>query len=460
MTAIKCCEAVADQEKYYQPTSLLILATEFVACHVINVESFTTIPEIIGKSIFEAALKLKQFGDQYSASCLESFTLAYKQLVLQNLTLKNNAILTLNRHIQEVKVFKNLKELDLSGCGIDDYHEILVHIGTQLHQLEVLLLADNELSDVGVQRLTAYSRVMKEGLRRLSYLDLSGNHRVTNKIFLYLKPFQCLMTLNVTGCSVMEARKESIYSQLGFIAHSSLPQAAVAVVENKGWAAPLIEEWKRDACINRLPLSGSSSAAKFYSKKVGTTSMLMSDQNIKTPLLFIKPGGCRTAGSTSHVEPYFIPVNISKNPSEGNINRGSLSSIGSPTKFLPRNITHSLLREDSGNHNRSENNEKLLATYGGSESEIHVTNSSDSSRNTKSSNDVGRKDKLVRNQKRPWHNTGKTKRKRIKLVDREGELWTEEPGCVTLEGLTNSEVKARDHVRTEERKQSVFDYLE
>lgn len=134
MTAIKCCEAVADQEKYYQPTSLLILATEFVACHVINVESFTTIPEIIGKSIFEAALKLKQFGDQYSASCLESFTLAYKQLVLQNLTLKNNAILTLNRHLQEIKVFKNLEELDLTGCGIDDYHEILVHIGTQLHQ--------------------------------------------------------------------------------------------------------------------------------------------------------------------------------------------------------------------------------------------------------------------------------------------------------------------------------------
>lgn len=167
------------------------------------------------------------------------------------------------------------------------------------------------------------------------------------------------------------------------------------------------------------------------------------------------------AGSTSHVEPYFIPVNISKNPSEGNINRGSLSSIGSPTTFLARNITHhSLLREDSGNHNRSENNEKLLATYGTNESKIHVTNSSDISGSTKSSNDVGRKDKLVRNQKRPRHNTGKTKRKRIKLVDREGKLWTEEPGCVTLEGLTNSEVKARDHVRTEERKQSVFDYLE
>lgn len=71
------------------------------------------------------------------------------------------------------------------------------------------------------------------------------------------------MTSDFFFLCLQEIRKESIYSQLGFIAHSSFPQAAVAVVENKGWAAPLIEEWKRDACINQLPLSGSSSAAKF-----------------------------------------------------------------------------------------------------------------------------------------------------------------------------------------------------
>lgn len=131
MTASKSCGTAVSQHEYYQPTSLLTLTTEFVACNLIYVETFATVPDIIGESIFQAALRMDQFERKSPALCLKPFTLAYKQLVLE--TLQVNAENVLDTHLPEVKLFKHLRQLDLTGCGIDDYHEVIIHIGTELH---------------------------------------------------------------------------------------------------------------------------------------------------------------------------------------------------------------------------------------------------------------------------------------------------------------------------------------
>lgn len=253
---------------FCQPKSLFLAATEFIVHHLLYVESLCTLPDIVGDEIFKVALQTQQFDRP--GSCirgLQLFTTAYKAKVLESLTIKGRRPV-LDDYYLELSLFLHLRALDVSSCNIDDNHSFLVHVGTQLCQLEKLVLANNSLTDKGIQMLTACSRMMGYGLTNLTFLDLSGNTSISDRVVVYMKCFNQLSTLNLSNCNISESGKEHI-ARLLHLTPCEVPMSDTVDddVINKGWAAPLIDSWSSLTSLSYSHNRPSKSAEKFYSKK-------------------------------------------------------------------------------------------------------------------------------------------------------------------------------------------------
>ena len=70
------------------------------------------------------------------------------------------------------------------------------------YSLEKLSLKDNCLSDVGVKKLTLPQRLLKDGLRKLSVLDLSLNPGISDSSIKYLIKINSFTALNLSGTGV------------------------------------------------------------------------------------------------------------------------------------------------------------------------------------------------------------------------------------------------------------------
>ena len=113
------------------------------------IESLEDFPEDIGAQIWREALRLDMLDIPGLKSCQTVFTFveAYPNLMMSEI-LVNNLILVNDYQEELMMLLRKTKRLDLSHCGLDDQHELLGQI-CQMEDVEVVLLAHNNLTDVG-----------------------------------------------------------------------------------------------------------------------------------------------------------------------------------------------------------------------------------------------------------------------------------------------------------------------
>ncbi|XP_060074401.1 leucine-rich repeat-containing protein 42-like [Ylistrum balloti] len=189
------------------PNSLFKLAVHYIAQHLELVESFMGFPEIVGELIFRAAEHSCRFDyeeDEYH-KCLRRlilFTEAYGEVVLSKLSLSGRWS-SFQLYKSHIEIFRDLTELELAECGLEDEDDVLPHIGQYLLKLTYLSLRQNKLTDKGLMRLTTPYRVMGTGPGKLVQLNISDNQDITaSGIKKYMSGFRELNEINITGTSV------------------------------------------------------------------------------------------------------------------------------------------------------------------------------------------------------------------------------------------------------------------
>ncbi|XP_028329512.1 leucine-rich repeat-containing protein 42 isoform X2 [Gouania willdenowi] len=208
-----------DGSRRYTTKSLFDITLLFVAEHIHRVDSLVDFPDPIGAKLFSVAHKINIFSIRDLApKGLQLFVDAYGEMVLKSLCLRNRAHLLVER-TAEVKSFLSLTSLDLYGCQLGDEHEIFQHLTSPLlASLAQLFMGNNDISDAGLQRLTAPVRIMHRGLASLQLLDISGNP-ISRKGLRYLTCLPKLVTLDVSGTNMKLSTglKTTVWELLGLI---------------------------------------------------------------------------------------------------------------------------------------------------------------------------------------------------------------------------------------------------
>ena len=111
-------------------SSLFDLCLVYVSTNIQNIESFVGFPDMIGEKILAAVQNrkiLQTFADHDCASVLRLFDEAYHSSLLDELSVKNLAVL--DQHIKSFSAFCHITKLDVTGCTLGDNHDYLLHIG-------------------------------------------------------------------------------------------------------------------------------------------------------------------------------------------------------------------------------------------------------------------------------------------------------------------------------------------
>lgn len=231
----------------YTCKSLFDITLLFVADNIQHVDSLVGFPEQIGDKLFAAVEETRTFSNpDVSSKALRLFSDAYGDLVLSSLCLRNKFPL-FHEKINEIKAFHGLKILDIFGCRLADDHEIFQHLTSGLMiNLEQLSIGANNISDVGLQRLTAPIRMMKKGLDSLRSLDISYNP-ITERAFRYLMCLPKLEKLDMTGTGMKlgPGLKRCIRDYLGLV-HTEKPLDDFdhSKCKTEGWAEQVINQWE------------------------------------------------------------------------------------------------------------------------------------------------------------------------------------------------------------------------
>ncbi|XP_010889100.2 leucine-rich repeat-containing protein 42 isoform X1 [Esox lucius] len=239
----------------YSAKSLYDISLLFVAYNVHHVDSLIGFPEQVGERVFATAEEKMIFSNPDTASrALRLFSDAYGEVVLRSLCLRHRFPL-LTERLEEIKTFHSLKCLDLFGCRLGDSHDVFQHLtsDTLSRSLLQLSLGGNNLSDQGLQRLTAPVRMMKRGLRHLQLLDLSDNP-ITEKAVGYLTCLPKLKGLDITGTHIKmgPSLKTLLRNMLGLVL-STEPLEAFdhSCCKTEGWAEQVVNQWELSA--TKLP---------------------------------------------------------------------------------------------------------------------------------------------------------------------------------------------------------------
>ncbi|KAG7456637.1 hypothetical protein MATL_G00238020 [Megalops atlanticus] len=231
----------------YSVKSLFNISLLFIAENVQHVDSLMGFPEQMAERLFVAAEAKQKFSDPENGSrALQLFSEAYGDLVLKSLCLRNRFLLV-SEKLEEIKVFHGLQSLDLFGCKLGDSHEILQHLCSEaLSSLIQLFLGDNNISNRGLQKLTAPARVMKRGLANLQLLDLSYNP-ISEEAVGYLSCFPNLRGLDIseTNMELTTSLHQVLHNKLGFV-HSEvlLQDFCHSHCKTQGWAEQIINQWE------------------------------------------------------------------------------------------------------------------------------------------------------------------------------------------------------------------------
>ncbi|XP_074544268.1 leucine-rich repeat-containing protein 42 [Halichoeres trimaculatus] len=232
----------------YTTKSLFDITLLFVADNIHHVDSLVGFPEQIGDRLFAAAEENHVFSNgDVSAKALQLFSDAYKEMVLRSLCLRNRFPL-LHERMNEIRAFHSLKSLDLFGCRLGDNHEIFLHLTSSslASSLIQLFIGGNNLSDAGLQKLTAPVRMLRKGLDCLQVLDLSYNP-ISERAFRFLTCLHKLEKLDLSGTSFKLGPriKTTIWSLLG-LSYSEEPLDTFDHVSCKteGWAEQVVHQWE------------------------------------------------------------------------------------------------------------------------------------------------------------------------------------------------------------------------
>ncbi|KAL4236487.1 Leucine rich repeat containing 42 [Mactra antiquata] len=228
---------------YNQPISLFKQCINLVADHLDLVESFYGLPSLIGEKIFHISYKTDRFikDVQYSTLAVKLFTEAYGEEFLSKLNVSGDH-LGLNYCLEQILLFTELTQLDVSECGLGDDHEIISQF-QHLHKLEIFSLQDNVISNYGIQKMTAPYRMFTRGPVRLKHIDLSGNVDTSEQSLKYLEKFLCLKTVIYTCKETsIQCRKHRCWTL-------TKKDFYTPFVSTEGWAKVLIERWMEEASV-------------------------------------------------------------------------------------------------------------------------------------------------------------------------------------------------------------------
>ncbi|ESP05707.1 hypothetical protein LOTGIDRAFT_152577 [Lottia gigantea] len=232
-------------QQLQSPCSLSDICIYYIALNINLVDSLFGFPDIVGIKIFQKTEELGKFklSSPESQAALRLFCDSYEGDVLSSLSVCNNH-LCLNNYYDQILVFQYLKQLDISGNGIGDDHDILHHI-SNLDRLETLCLRNNGLSDDGIRKLTSPIRMLKKGPLELLHLGLSENSSISSSVLRYLKCFQFLEILDVSNTSVRETRVRETLKSMNLVLYKEDDIPDVFTIKNKGWTTLTVETWKQ-----------------------------------------------------------------------------------------------------------------------------------------------------------------------------------------------------------------------
>lgn len=232
----------------YTTKSLFDITLLFVADNIHHVDSLVGFPEQIGDRLFAAAEENRVFlNADVSPKALKLFSDAYGEMVLGSLCLRNRFPL-LHERMAEIKTFHSLRCLDLFGCRLGDDHEIFQHLTSSSlsSHLIQLFIGGNNLSDSGLQRLTAPVRMMTKGLDSLQFLDVSYNC-VSERALRYLTCLRKLEKLDVSGTNLKlgTGLKSTIWDLLGLVySEKPLDIFEHSRCKTQGWAEQVVNQWE------------------------------------------------------------------------------------------------------------------------------------------------------------------------------------------------------------------------
>ncbi|KAF3698738.1 Leucine-rich repeat-containing protein 42 [Channa argus] len=231
----------------YTTKSLFDITLLFVADNIHHVDSLVGFPEQIGDRLFAAVEENRVFSNaDISAKALQLFNDAYGPLVLGSLCLRNRFPL-LHEKMDGIKTFHSLKSLDLFGCRLGDDNGLFQHLtSSSLASLVGLFIGGNNLSDAGLQRLTAPIRMLRKGLDNLQILDVSYNP-ISERALRYLNCLSKLEKLDVskTGLKLNNGLKTTIWNLLGLsYSEKPLDDFDHSKCKTEGWAEQVISQWE------------------------------------------------------------------------------------------------------------------------------------------------------------------------------------------------------------------------
>ncbi|XP_053394265.1 uncharacterized protein LOC123524962 [Mercenaria mercenaria] len=256
------------------PHCLLDQCTVMVATHLDLVESFVGLPSLIGERIFCAGCHTERFKSdvEYSTQAVTLFADAYGEEFLSSLSVSGEH-LGLNYCLEQILLFTDLVQLDLSNCGLGDDHEMLIQF-QHLHRLEVLSLRGNAVTNSGIQKMTVPYRMFSRGPAGLQMIDLRGNEEISKQSLKYLTKFVFLDTVLFSNLSVDKSKTYGCWM---------LTEEKVDMdICTEGWAKVLIDRWMLDAREKSVKIKPKPKTGAFSIRKypLPETSSLLSTGHV------------------------------------------------------------------------------------------------------------------------------------------------------------------------------------
>ncbi|RUS71479.1 hypothetical protein EGW08_020765 [Elysia chlorotica] len=259
--------------------SLFQLCVNFICDHLQCLDSLVGFPDILGKTIFNAAFGIKpnsiEAGYRSSSSAsfsssvsihvsrpddyrnkLRVFFEAYGDCnILDSLSLQEDPLFLNNTIDDGWWLYQYVRQLDLAYCGLGDSHDILPQLLGSTYRLQTLILKGNALTDEGVRRLTLRNRMFIGNALPLETLDLSENLGITEKSLLFLNRLQKLTILNISNTSISE---KAIFKQRLTASWRTLTDTyeretgcrcakSRLTVVSSGWGLQAVQMWREQS---------------------------------------------------------------------------------------------------------------------------------------------------------------------------------------------------------------------
>lgn len=224
--------------------SLFQLCIDFIAKNAHELESLEDFPLDIGIQIWHSCKQLRSIPNDETVQILQTFCNAYQGEILEKCKLSD--LLVINNYEKQIRVlFENCTVLDLSGCDLDETHDIVVDIPRICQKLTYLNLSNNKLSSKSLRLMfgippetDAQKSLFSDRFTCLENIDISGNLDITfNGIMRYVTHNKSIQKITLSGKSSTDVHN-------AFKPKWKLtPAGHFGPVKTEGLASDLINQW-------------------------------------------------------------------------------------------------------------------------------------------------------------------------------------------------------------------------